>query len=342
MSPSAMIETITNLTVGFSVVIAIVLFVSYTFFLKSPNISKISILACGLFLSALTALQVNHLNFMNQTLTDSFDPLATLEYRLLLFIVPAMFYFFSRLTLFTEYKITIKSSTHLLPAVGVLFFETAIVVPAAFLIGTFYCLWLVKIIYGLRAHRKRFEIEFFFLTFFSLFAFIVLIFGFSVSYIDNAYFYYFYANGIALAYMLVTIALIIYPDLLTELTAAVKLGYVSSTLSKINVEEKIEQLKQQMNQSKIYENDNLSLSQLADALQLTGHQLSELINTKFNVSFSRYLRQIRVERAKILLKSEPNSSILSISMETGFKSQSNFYAAFKEITGQSPGSYRKY
>jgi transcriptional regulator GlxA family with amidase domain len=66
-----------------------------------------------------------------------------------------------------------------------------------------------------------------------------------------------------------------------------------------------------------------------------------LINTHFEISFSRYLRQVRVERAKVLLQSEPNASILSISLETGFRSQSNFYAAFKEITGKSPGIYRK-
>jgi AraC-like DNA-binding protein len=28
-------------------------------------------------------------------------------------------------------------------------------------------------------------------------------------------------------------------------------------------------------------------------------------------------------------------------MDTGFRSQSSFYAAFKEVTGQSPGDYRK-
>ena len=215
------------------------------------------------------------------------------------------------------------------------------IMPLAFIIGTGYCFWLMKIVYSLRAHRNRFSIEFFFVTIFSVFAVLVMIFCFSLSTIDNAYFYYFYSNGITLAYILVTGALIIYSDLLNELTEAVKLGYVASTLGKVNIPEKIKQLDNLMKESKIFENENLSLSQLAKELELSGHQLSELINTKFEVSFSRYLRQVRVEQAKVLLNSEPNSSILSISMETGFKSQSNFYSAFKEMTGQSPGNFRK-
>ncbi len=332
-----MIATLTHLNVGFSIIIAPLLFISYAFFLKSSNKTMTSIIACGLFLLALTSLQIFHLIFLD----EQYEPLETIQYRTLLFFVPAMFYFFSRLTLFTEYKVGIKSLIHFFPAIAVLFFDKIIVVPAAFMIGTGYCLWLARIIYNLRKHRKRFEIEFFFIAFFSVFAFIVLIFGLLVSYVDNAYFYYFYANGITLAYLLVTGALIIYPDLLNELTEAVKLGYVSSTLNNINLAKKVEELERLMNESQLYENENLSLSQLAQSLELSGHQLSELINTRFEISFSRYLRQVRVERAKVLLQSEPNASILSISLETGFRSQSNFYAAFKEITGKSPGIYRK-
>ena len=42
-----------------------------------------------------------------------------------------------------------------------------------------------------------------------------------------------------------------------------------------------------------------------------------------------------------MLRTDDKSSVLSISMMTGFKSQSNFYTAFKEVTGESPGEYRK-
>ena len=80
---------------------------------------------------------------------------------------------------------------------------------------------------------------------------------------------------------------------------------------------------------------------LAQALELSAHQMSELINSHFGIGFSRYIREQRVREAKALLRSDHRSSVLSISMMTGFRSQSNFYAAFREITGESPGSYRK-
>lgn len=293
-------------------------------------------ITCGLFLAGISALQLEHLSF----LLDKSEPLDTLYYRILLFLVPPMFYFFSRVVLFPDYRLRPLGLLHFLPLLLVGFLSRDIAVPVAFMIGTGYCLWLAQIIYALRNHRKRFEIEFFFFAFFSVLAFAVLIFGFSASFISSTYFYHFYANGLAFAYMLVTAALIIYPDLLNELTQVVQLSYQTSTLGNVDTKRSIARLEKLMYQSKLYQNENLNLSMLAEAVELTGHQLSELINTYYGKSFSQYVRELRVDEAKKLLKDEPNSSVLSISLETGFKSQSNFYAAFKDITGCSPGRYR--
>ena len=96
-----------------------------------------------------------------------------------------------------------------------------------------------------------------------------------------------------------------------------------------------------MKNDKIYQDDGLTLSSLASAMKLSNQQMSELINTRMGMGFSRYVRETRVEAAKQLLAAAPDHSILSVSLEVGFRSQSNFYAAFKEITGISPGDYRK-
>jgi AraC-like DNA-binding protein len=112
-------------------------------------------------------------------------------------------------------------------------------------------------------------------------------------------------------------------------------------LKGVDVDDSLRRLNDLMAVEKLYQNEKLNLSMVADAMDLTSHQLSELINVHFGKSFSRYVREQRIEAARSLLASQPDASILAISLETGFKSQSNFYAAFKEITGQSPGDYRK-
>jgi AraC-like DNA-binding protein len=69
--------------------------------------------------------------------------------------------------------------------------------------------------------------------------------------------------------------------------------------------------------------------------------LSELINTHLGKSFSRYLREQRVEAAKLQLIDEPKATVLGIGLAVGFSSQSNFYEAFREIVGMTPGQFRK-
>ena len=96
-----------------------------------------------------------------------------------------------------------------------------------------------------------------------------------------------------------------------------------------------------MHVDKLYQQNNLDLQTMAGELHLSSHQLSELINTKLDMSFSRYLRVQRINASKTLLIEQPKASVLSIGMEVGFSSQSNYYEAFKELTGSTPGKFRK-
>ena len=57
--------------------------------------------------------------------------------------------------------------------------------------------------------------------------------------------------------------------------------------------------------------------------------------------FSRYLREQRSAAARHMLCAEPSASVLSVGLSVGFSSQSNFYEAFREIEGMTPGQYRK-
>jgi len=48
------------------------------------------------------------------------------------------------------------------------------------------------------------------------------------------------------------------------------------------------------------------------------------------------VRQHRVAAAQAMLRAEPDASVLSVGLSVGFTSQSNFYAAFREIVGSVP------
>jgi AraC-like DNA-binding protein len=154
-------------------------------------------------------------------------------------------------------------------------------------------------------------------------------------------YYLTYALFTGASFVLVTAAMIWFPDILDDMSDAARLAYASSTLNGVDVEARITDLHRLRSEDRLFENENLSLAMLADAIDLSSHQLSELINSRFGHGFSRYVREHRVTAAKQLLLQDPTASVLSIGLATGFRSQSNFYAAFREHTGMSPGAWRK-
>lgn len=330
-------HTFSIINIGFSIVSSAILFTAYLFFLKNVNRSWLAFSSCGLLLFSISSLQLWHLDFF----INGVDLFLLPEYRFWLFLVPPMFYFFSRAILLPGAKNSPFLVLHFIPLLFNFITQYEIAITLIFLVGTGYCLWFANLIYSLRTQRARFKVEMFFFAFFSILAVLVLILGASIPYIDNSYFYLFYSNSISLAYLLVVMALLVFPDLLNELAAVATLSYATSTLKDLNIEAVLQKLEDLMKGSKLYQNESLNLAVVAHEMDITSHQLSELINVHFGMSFSRYIRGQRVQEAKALLARDSESSILSISMETGFKSQSNFYAAFKEITSQSPGDYRK-
>jgi len=330
-------NTFSILNIGFTLFSAAILFVAYAFFLKNVNKSWFALTTCAGLLLSLAGLQLGHLEYF----LHGQDVLLTPGYRVWLFITPAMFFYFSRATLLPEAPLHPWLLLHLLPWSFYFWLRAEIAIPLMFVIGMGYGLWLANLIYGLREQRKRFKMEMFFFALFAASAVFVLILGLAMPYVDHAYFYLFYANSIGISFVLIVAALIVFPDVLGDLAEAAKMRYATSTLKDVDVSASLEKLQQLMQQDKLYQNENISLAMLAEAMGLSGHQLSELVNKEFGMNFSRYIREQRVAAAKTLLINEPRASVLSIGLETGFKTQSNFYAAFKEITGMSPGAFRK-
>ena len=332
-----MLDLISILVAGFSVASAVILFFTYAFLMQFPHKSWHSLLSSALLMFTMTVLQLGHVSYFLQ----GQEPLHDTVYLFCLFLVPSVFFFFSRSIILPTRPLRPYMVLHLLPIAILYVVRLEIALPIMFLFGTTYSVWLGMTIFALRENRKQFRFEMFFFATLSIVAVFVLVLGFSIPYIDNRFFYVVYTNGIGLAFVLTLAALISIPDLMRDLAEAGRIKYSASTLGGIDVDERLRKLEELMQADNIYQDEDLTLSSLAGTMDLSGQQLSELVNTRLGMGFSRYVRERRVEAAKRLLVSAPDQSILSISMDVGFKSQSNFYAAFKELTGMSPGDYRK-
>ncbi|WP_052823523.1 helix-turn-helix transcriptional regulator [Neotamlana sedimentorum] len=86
----------------------------------------------------------------------------------------------------------------------------------------------------------------------------------------------------------------------------------------------------------------LSLSKLAEELDMSVSHLSQLINTYGHKSFTDLINFYRIEHAKKLLsdKEFKHYKIVAIGMESGFNSKSTFYSAFKKYTSVTPSVFR--
>ncbi|MBV6653047.1 MAG: AraC family transcriptional regulator [Mameliella sp.] len=91
----------------------------------------------------------------------------------------------------------------------------------------------------------------------------------------------------------------------------------------------------------LYKDPNLTMPQLAKAVQLAPHQLSALLNQQFGQSFPQYINTFRVQAAKEQLIEQDHLTVEAIAYASGFNSTSTFYSAFKRETGQTPAAFRK-
>lgn len=329
---------LTNIAVaGFAAISAVLLLLAYAVLIDVPGKSSYSIGSCVALVGALSAIEIGHLVYF----TGGAPPLRQFYYQLALFMAPPAFYSFGRWAILPTETFRPVQLLHFLIVPALFLLPLKVALPILFTLGAGYSLWLGNLVYGLRDQRKQFRFEFLYFTVMSVLAIIVLGLGFAIPYIDHDYFYYFYNNAVALGVAIMLVALVGNPNLIGDLTEAARVKYGTSTLREVDVDASLTKLNQLMTDGRAYQNESLSLASLAEAVGLSGHQLSELINTRLGIGFSRYVRECRVNAAKTLLISAPSRSILSISMDTGFRSQSAFYAAFKEATGQSPGDYRR-
>ena len=94
-------------------------------------------------------------------------------------------------------------------------------------------------------------------------------------------------------------------------------------------------------EKELYLNSKITLTETAKELKVSKHNLSQFLNNNLNKSFSVFINELRIEKAKELLRTPHPYTIESIGYECGFNSKSTFHTTFKKITGQTPSDYQK-
>lgn len=122
---------------------------------------------------------------------------------------------------------------------------------------------------------------------------------------------------------------------------------LSETLSKIfkDDEEVNVETSKQFNKILQYINDNLSqeitLKHLADYVYLNPQYIGQLFKSELNQTFTEYITEERLKRAKQLLKGT-SLKVYEVAQLSGYKSPKHFMTVFKQEVGTTPVQFRKY
>jgi len=118
-------------------------------------------------------------------------------------------------------------------------------------------------------------------------------------------------------------------------------GYQKSGLKSEIAAQKHEELLTLMKSQKPYLNPRLTLSELAQMLEISPNHLSQIINQHEKVNFHDFINHYRVEEFISRAEANQQFSILAHALDSGFNSKSSFNNVFKKHTSKTPSQYLK-
>jgi TolB-like protein/tetratricopeptide (TPR) repeat protein len=117
--------------------------------------------------------------------------------------------------------------------------------------------------------------------------------------------------------------------------------YRKSSLSESKAREIEAKLNAFMSESRVFLNQGLNLSDLAEAAETSSNTLSQVLNEHIGKSFYDYVNSFRLDH---LLRIQPdhryrNYTILALAYECGFNSKTTFNSFFKKALDKTPSEY---
>jgi AraC family transcriptional regulator len=80
---------------------------------------------------------------------------------------------------------------------------------------------------------------------------------------------------------------------------------------------------------------------MARVMNMNSSYFCRAFQQEIGISPHQFILQLRIEKAKELLKKSPQISILDIALSCGFSSQSVLNKHFRKFVGTTPTQYRK-
>ncbi|UKB84457.1 AraC family transcriptional regulator [Chryseobacterium sp. MEBOG06] len=116
--------------------------------------------------------------------------------------------------------------------------------------------------------------------------------------------------------------------------------YSNKKISEEQADNIVSRLERLMDAEELYKNPNLKLNDLASRMNMSTHQLSQLLNDNLEKSFSLYINEYRINEACEKIESGSYLKIEEIGYEVGFNSKSTFFSTFKKIKNTTPLLYK--
>lgn len=115
----------------------------------------------------------------------------------------------------------------------------------------------------------------------------------------------------------------------------------SKSPQNIDVKKWANKVETYIEEQKAFQNPQLTLSDVAKALQTNTKIISNSINSGFEMNFNDFINHYRIEAVKTSLQQGEHitSTLLGIAFDAGFNSKATFNRAFKKSTGLSPKEY---
>ncbi|HSZ33181.1 MAG TPA: helix-turn-helix domain-containing protein, partial [Puia sp.] len=101
-------------------------------------------------------------------------------------------------------------------------------------------------------------------------------------------------------------------------------------------------LKKAMETNKYYQDPDLSLSSLAETLNIHPHELSRIINLALRKNFTEFINEYRIRQVTRKMKDPASDrlTLLGIALDAGFNSKTTFNRIFKQATGKTAAEFK--